>query len=76
MRKLPKTRIVVGDVDPLYDQCVRYAHHLARLNVDVKLKVYEGMPHGFLSFAWPVLGVPEVKTCIDDCTAILHEMSM
>ena len=75
LRKLPKTRIVVGDRDPLYDQCVRFTHQVAALNVDCKLKVYEGMVHGFLSFLWPVVGVPEVKACVDDCTALLKELA-
>jgi hormone-sensitive lipase len=76
LRKMPKTRIVCGDRDPLYDQAVRFANQLARLDVDVGLKIYEGMPHGFLSFLWPVVGVPEVKACVDDCSEILREMCL
>ncbi|KAH9259241.1 hypothetical protein BASA81_002284 [Batrachochytrium salamandrivorans] len=73
--KMPPTRIVVGDCDPLMDQSIRFAHHLARLGVDVDCKLFEGMPHGFCSFIWPVVGVPEVKACVDECTVILKQLA-
>jgi acetyl esterase/lipase len=75
LKHLPPTRIVVGDCDPLMDQSVRFANHLASIGVDVKCKIFQAMPHGFCSFVWPIVGVPEVKTCIDSCTDLLKELA-
>lgn len=74
LRQLPRTRIVVGDKDPLHDQVVRFSHRIASLGVDARLTTYSGMPHGFLSFGWPVIGVPEVRRCVDDCSLLLVEL--
>jgi len=68
-------RIVVGDCDPLMDQSIRFSHHLARLGVNVRCKVFQAMPHGFCSFIWPVVGVPEVRKCVDECTELLKELA-
>jgi hormone-sensitive lipase len=49
LARLPCTRILVGDCDPLRDESIRFAARLERLGVNVSLRVYEGLPHGFLS---------------------------
>ncbi len=75
LKQFPVTRIVVGDKDPIMDQGINFGHRLAREGVDVKIKVYPGMPHGFLSFGeWPVVGVQEVLQCVHDCGNILQEL--
>lgn len=74
LAKLPRVRIVVGDRDPLMDQSIKFANRLARLKVDVKCKIFQSMPHGFCSFIWPVVGVPEVEKCNDECSALLREL--
>lgn len=75
LKQFPPTRIVVGDKDPIMDQSISFGHHLAREGVDVKIKIYPGMPHGFLSFGdWPIVGVQEVIQCVDDCAEILREL--
>eukprot|EP00743_Colponemidia_sp_Colp-15_P006203 GILK01006672.1.p1 GENE.GILK01006672.1~~GILK01006672.1.p1 ORF type:complete len:819 (-),score=180.26 GILK01006672.1:33-2489(-) len=61
LSKFPPTSIMVGSKDPLHDDCVRFTHRLQNLNRQVRLKVYEGMPHGFLSYDAPVIGVHESR---------------
>ena len=75
LSKFPPTRIVVGDCDPLMDQSIRFANHLASIGVDVQCKIFQAMPHGFCSFIWPIVGVPEVKKCVDSCTQILKDLA-
>lgn len=74
LARFPKTRVVVGDADPLHDSVVTFTHKLARNKVDVKLKVYEGCIHGVLSFLWPVVGVKEVRAFVDDVGVLLDEL--
>ena len=75
LKRMPPTRIVVGDCDPLMDQSIRFAHHLARLKVDVQCKIFQAMPHGFCSFIWPMVGVPEVEKCVDACSELLRQLA-
>jgi acetyl esterase/lipase len=51
--EFPTTRILVGDQDPLADESVRLAYRLNCLKRNVKIKVYKGLGHGFLSFDSP-----------------------
>ena len=46
LRKFPPTRIVVGTLDPLGDDCLRFTERLLTAKVDVRLAVFEGVAHG------------------------------
>lgn len=45
----PKTRIMVGDLDPLFDDSLRLCQRMVESGVDVSCRVYRNMSHGFLS---------------------------
>lgn len=54
---LPPVRIMVPANDPLRDESFNLTHRLAKLNHDVKLKEYLYMPHGFLNYNAPMMGM-------------------
>ena len=45
----PKTRIMVGDLDPLFDDSLRLCQRMVESGVDVNCRVYRNMGHAFLS---------------------------
>lgn len=44
---MPPVRIHVGDDEVLLDDLLRYAGRAVAANVDARLDVWMGMPHGF-----------------------------
>lgn len=74
MSKFPPVRILIGSKDPLIDHSHRLALSLLKNNRDVKMTVYEGMSHGFLSF-YMVGGMREAGKCIEDSIGYLRELS-
>ena len=46
---LPPVQLIVGDAETLLDDSVRYADRASAAGVDVRLEIWEGMPHGFLT---------------------------
>ena len=68
---LPPAVIIVGALDPLRDEAVRYAERLREANVHVDLRVVPRMFHGF----WLAPGVlPEAKEAIDFAAESLRRM--
>lgn len=59
LSKFPKTRIMVGANDPLRDESFKFTLRLATLGIDVFLREYLYMPHGFLNYNAPLLGMKE-----------------
>ena len=59
LKQFPKTRIMVAANDPLRDESFKFTYRMASLGLDVKLKEYMYMPHGYLNFNSPVLGMKE-----------------
>jgi len=49
LEKLPPIRIATGDNDPLHDDSWRFLYRLVKLKRNVKMHIYQHMPHGFLS---------------------------
>ncbi|KAF2020075.1 lipase esterase family protein [Aaosphaeria arxii CBS 175.79] len=54
LRGLPPTLVQVAGMDPVRDEGIAYAEALMAEGVDVKLKVYAGMPHAF--YVYPDFG--------------------
>jgi hormone-sensitive lipase len=50
LAQFPPVRMMVGTHDPLHDDCWRFTERLNDAGVNVHLKVYERMMHGFLNF--------------------------
>ncbi|CAD8068713.1 unnamed protein product [Paramecium primaurelia] len=71
--KFPPVRILVGSKDPLIDHSHRLAHTLIKNKRNVKIIVYEGMSHGFLSF-YMLGGMKESSKCIEDSIIFLKEL--
>ena len=46
LRQFPPTRILVGTLDPLMDDCLRFAERLLEAGVDTRLSLFEGAVHG------------------------------
>jgi acetyl esterase len=65
---LPPAFVASAECDPVRDECERYAQVLGQAGVAVQMKRYDGMPHGFVS--WAAL-VPAAQQAIDDAAAFL-----
>lgn len=50
---------MVAQNDPLRDESFKLTLRLAKLGVDVQIKEYGLMPHGFLNFNAPLLGMKD-----------------
>eukprot|EP00475_Leptophrys_vorax_P039697 TRINITY_DN7207_c0_g1_i2.p1 TRINITY_DN7207_c0_g1~~TRINITY_DN7207_c0_g1_i2.p1 ORF type:complete len:607 (+),score=147.22 TRINITY_DN7207_c0_g1_i2:293-2113(+) len=72
--QFPPTRFQVGCQDPLLDASVRLASKLHQLNRDVKLKLYEELGHGFLSFDSALIGIDEAHTTVLHSKDLLSEL--
>jgi acetyl esterase len=54
--QLPATLIVTAECDPLRDDGERYAERLRTAGVDVELRRYPGMIHGFFQMTGALEG--------------------
>jgi hormone-sensitive lipase len=59
LAKFPKTKIMIASNDPIRDESYRLTLKLLRQKVDVELKEFKLMPHGFLSYNFPMFGMRE-----------------
>lgn len=46
LAQFPPVRLLVGTLDPLGDDCLRFTERLSSAKVDVRLSVFEGLVHG------------------------------
>jgi len=80
LRKFPPCRLLVGDKDPLHDDCIRFTQRLVDCGVDVRLRVYEGFPHGFLNLdsnfnSFSGLRV-EARKAVANSVTMIEELAM
>eukprot|EP01102_Stenamoeba_stenopodia_P008743 TRINITY_DN2548_c0_g2_i3.p1 TRINITY_DN2548_c0_g2~~TRINITY_DN2548_c0_g2_i3.p1 ORF type:complete len:745 (-),score=218.62 TRINITY_DN2548_c0_g2_i3:53-2053(-) len=67
LSKFPPTYILTGNSDPLHHDSYEFANRLLDLKKFVRIYVYEGLPHGYLSFANKVgASVPEARRTLRD----------
>lgn len=59
LRRFPRTRILICEVDPLCDYIKHFVWRLNKLGVEVKANIMEGWTHGVLSFDLRSGGIPE-----------------
>ena len=75
LSQFPSVRIQIANNDPLRDESFNLTLRLAKLGKDVKLKEYMYMPHGFLGFNAPLLGMKdECDEAIKDGANWMREM--
>ncbi len=73
--RFPKTRVMVASNDPLRDESFKFTLRMAKLGKDIFLKEYLYMPHGFLGFNAPLLGMrDECNEAINQGAEWLKEM--
>jgi monoterpene epsilon-lactone hydrolase len=61
---LPPVQVIVGDAEALLDDSVRYAERASAAGVDVRLDIWEGMPHGFLTSIGQLRAADEALTLV------------
>jgi acetyl esterase len=66
---LPPAFIITAECDPLRDEAEEYGSRLQAAGVEVAIKRYAGMPHGFFSFT---SGLDGATTAYKDSTAHLR----
>ena len=65
---------MVGANDPLRDESFKFTLRLAKAGVDVYLKEYMYMPHGYLNYNLPMFGMQEESNeAISQCTRWLQD---
>ncbi|MFN2556659.1 MAG: alpha/beta hydrolase [Nitriliruptorales bacterium] len=68
---LPPTLLIVAGHDPLRDEGVSYATRLAAAGVFTRLRIYEGMIHGFLRF---LRVLDAAHDALDDVACFVREV--
>ena len=74
LSRFPPIRIMVGNSDPLEDDCWRFGERLIGAGGDFKMVLYEGLPHGFLGFDLKFSGVRETRVTIEQGSKYLKEL--
>jgi hormone-sensitive lipase len=72
--KFPSTRLISGTNDPLYDDSLRFVERLLDAGVDVKVREYEGLLHGFLSYDMKIVGIEICSVAVEDAGEMLKEL--
>lgn len=65
MSEFPPVRITSAGRDPLSDDSVKFLQKMVRLGKDITMKLYKGLPHGFMSYDY-VGGLSPAKLAIAD----------
>jgi len=70
LERLPPMRIITGNSDPLHDDNWRLLHRMQALEKNVKMIVYDNMPHGFMSFDQ----IEDYQVVVDGTCKALEEL--
>ena len=71
---LPPACVLTAEMDPIRDEGEAYASRLQEFGVEVELKRYDGMPHGFFSFGAALDGAREAHN--DSAVRLQEEFRM
>lgn len=71
LRKFPPTSLMVGDLDPLLDDSVDFHTRLTMLGVSTRLKVFPGLPHGYLTYGDLA---KEAQVAIDEARDLIYDI--
>jgi acetyl esterase len=66
---LPRSHLIVGNLDPLLDDSQRLAARLQKDGVSCELEVYEGLNHGFIRYGRLITAA---RRAVGDCAAALR----
>lgn len=62
LKRYPPWHMYCGELDPMYDDCLKMAHRVNQLTGTTSFYSLEGLKHGFLGFDLPMrMGVTEVR---------------
>ena len=73
LQQLPPVRLITGSKDPLRDDSWRLFDRLKRLGTDVKMSLFEGMPHGTLNMDLP-MGLEQAHDVVTTASDYLKEL--
>jgi acetyl esterase len=68
----PPAVVVTAELDPLRDEGEAYAEKLAEAGVEVVVKRYDGLIHGFLDMTFSPAAEAAVAECVDRFAELLH----
>ena len=65
--------MIVGDKDPLRDDSILMANRMNRLDLNVYLRIYNHVSHGFLNRNYPTC--PQyIKNIVDDSVSFIKQL--
>ena len=68
----PPIYILSAGRDPLCDDSVRFLQKMIGLKKQIHMKLYKGLPHGFMNYDY-VGGLAPAKLAIDDLVKRLYQ---
>jgi len=71
---LPPIKMMVGDTDPLHDDCWRFLHRLIKIGKHPELSVFKDLMHGCLNFDM-IMGMPECNYAVKYCCDKIKELA-
>ena len=74
LKKFPRTRIIVGDKNPLHDDSVLFLQKMVRNETDVFCLIFQGYPHAVLNFNTVFMLRTEASAFVNKCAYLLAEL--
>ena len=75
LAQFPPTRIYLSSVDPLKDDGLNFLLRLLKNGVNVKAYDLRLMPHGFMNYKLPIVGMDEAEKATEMTGKCLYAMS-
>lgn len=74
LKNFPPIRVVVGEEDPLQDECWKFVEKAVSVGVDIKMKVYKEICHGLINLAFNLMGSPSGNKIVKEGSGIIKEL--